>query len=99
VDLGTALEEFAVEEARRKKKGGRAGTMQIRPKRRAPISQVLLVGGATRMPAFQRFVKNMTGLQPKEFTVDPDEVSCSGCMDENTALSCFPCPSSQVPLL
>ena len=36
--------------------------------------QVLLVGGATRMPAFQRFVKNMTGLEPKGFTVDPDEV-------------------------
>ena len=37
-------------------------------------SQVLLVGGATRMPAFLRFVKNMTGLEPKGFTVDPDEV-------------------------
>ena len=36
--------------------------------------QVLLVGGATRMPAFRRFVENMTGLQPRETFVDPDEV-------------------------
>ena len=35
--------------------------------------QVLLVGGATRMPAFRRFVENMTGLQPRGTLVDPDE--------------------------
>jgi molecular chaperone DnaK (HSP70) len=39
---------------------------------------VLLVGGATRMPAFQRFVQNMTGLAPRGFTVDPDEVRRAG---------------------
>ena len=48
--------------------------MQVRPKRRAPITQVLMVGGATRMPAFKRFVRNMTGLEAKGATVDPDEV-------------------------
>ena len=26
------------------------------------------------MPAFQRFVRNMTGLEPRGFTIDPDEV-------------------------
>eukprot|EP00887_Chlorella_sp_A99_P001468 scaffold8.g1468.t1 len=44
----------------------------IRPKRRAPVGEVLLVGGATRMPAVRRFVRNMTGLEAKEFLVDPD---------------------------
>ncbi len=39
---------------------------------------MLLVGGATRMPAFQRFVQNMTGLAPRGFTVDPDEVRRAG---------------------
>ena len=34
-------------------------TAQVRPKRRAPITRVLLVGGATRMPALRRFVRNM----------------------------------------
>ena len=47
---------------------------QVRPKRRAPITRVLLVGGATRMPAFRRFVRNMTGLDAKGAAVDPDEV-------------------------
>ena len=36
--------------------------------------QVLLVGGATRMPAFRRCIENMTGLRPLETLVDPDEV-------------------------
>ena len=48
--------------------------MQVRPQRRAPITQVLLVGGATRMPAFRRFVRNMTGLEAREGAIDPDEV-------------------------
>ncbi len=78
VDLGTVIEEHAASQSRGKRRGKKEGSqaVDIRPKRRASISQVLLVGGATRMPAFQRFVKNMTGLQPKGFTVDPDEV-CS----------------------
>jgi molecular chaperone DnaK len=53
-------------------KSSPAPQVQIRPKRRMPVGQVLLVGGATRMPAVQRFVKNMTGIDPKEFVVDPD---------------------------
>ena len=78
MDLGTVIEEHAASQSKGKRRGKkeRSQGVDIRPKRRAPISQVLLVGGATRMPAFQRFVKNMTGLQPKGFTVDPDEV-CS----------------------
>lgn len=49
-----------------------ASGVQIRPKRRLPVGKVLLVGGATRMPAIRRFVRNMTGLDPAEFVVDPD---------------------------
>jgi len=35
---------------------------------------VLLVGGATRMPSFSRFITNATGLRPRPAAVDPDEV-------------------------
>lgn len=35
--------------------------LEIRPKARAAVSKVLLVGGATRMPAVKRFLTNMTG--------------------------------------
>ena len=56
--------------------------MQVRPKRRAPITQVLMVGGATRMPAFKRFVRNMTGLEAKGTAIDPDEVRPSSCTGE-----------------
>ena len=37
--------------------------------------QVLLVGGATRMPGVRQLVKNMSGLDARGFLVDPDEVS------------------------
>ncbi len=76
VDLGTVIEEHAASQRKRKKKGRKevGQGVEVRPKRRAPITQVLMVGGATRMPAFQHFVKNMTGLQPRGSTVDPDEV-------------------------
>ena len=38
------------------------------------VLQVLLVGGATRMPSFRRFITNATGLRPRDSAVDPDEV-------------------------
>ena len=37
---------------------------QIRPKSRGELSTVILVGGATRMPAVSKFIQNMTGLTP-----------------------------------
>eukprot|EP00775_Hariotina_reticulata_P011055 gene11055-11210_t len=55
--------------------------LEIRPKARAAVSRVLLVGGGTRMPAVRRFIKNMTGLQPalpEESGVDPDEAVALG---------------------
>jgi len=42
------------------------------------VDEVLLVGGATRMPAVRRFVQNMTGVAPKVTAVDPDEVVALG---------------------
>jgi molecular chaperone DnaK len=44
------------------------------------VSKVLLVGGATRMPAVQRFISNMTGLTPvgADGGVDPDEAVALG---------------------
>lgn len=44
--------------------GGGAGGVQLIPKRRLPISAVLLVGGATRMASVRPFLRNMTGLEP-----------------------------------
>ena len=88
VDLGTAVREFddAVRSIKKGGKGGSGsskgasaaadlaatGAPQIRPKRRMPVSEVLLVGGATRMPGVRRFVRNMTGIEPRETLVDPD---------------------------
>ena len=81
VDLGTALKEWEIAQtALRKRDGGQRrskGTVkdegvQIVPKKRLPVSEVLLVGGATRMPAVRKFVENMTGLAPKDSNVDPD---------------------------
>jgi heat shock 70kDa protein 1/2/6/8 len=83
VDLGTAVKEHddAVRASRKKGRSRgsapKAGTaaaagVQIRPKKRPAVTEVLLVGGATRMPAVQRFVRNMTGLEAREFVVDPD---------------------------
>lgn len=54
--------------------------LEIRPRARAAVSKVLLVGGATRMPAVQRFIVNMTGLIPEgpATGVDPDEAVALG---------------------
>ena len=43
-----------------------------------PISQVILVGGATRMPAIGRLLGAITGVTPKK-TVNPDEAVALGC--------------------
>ena len=43
-----------------------------------PISQVVLVGGATRMPAVGRLLAAMTGIIPQR-TVNPDEAVALGC--------------------
>jgi hypothetical protein len=52
--------------------------MEVRPRGRAAITKVLLVGGATRMPAVRRFIGHMTGLAPEEGGVDPDEAVALG---------------------
>ena len=43
-----------------------------------PISPVVLVGGATRMPAIGRLLAAMTGVVPQK-TVNPDEAVALGC--------------------
>ena len=64
--------------------------VQVRPKRRDPITRVLLVGGATRMPAFRRFVRNMTGLDAGgTAAVDPDEVRMPRNVNPRAP---WPCP-------
>lgn len=43
-----------------------------------PISRVVLVGGATRMPAIGRMLAAVTGIVPQK-TVNPDEAVALGC--------------------
>lgn len=43
-----------------------------------PISRVVLVGGATRMPAIGRLIAALIGVVPQR-TVDPDEAVALGC--------------------
>jgi len=43
-----------------------------------PISQVVLVGGATRMPSIGRLLAVLTGVVPQR-TVNPDEAVALGC--------------------
>lgn len=38
----------------------------IKPRSRPALSKVLLVGGATRMPAVAHFIRNMTGIEPEQ---------------------------------
>lgn len=52
--------------------------LEVRPRGRGAISRVLLVGGATRMPAVRRFITHMTGLAPDEADIDPDEAVALG---------------------
>jgi Hsp70 protein len=43
-----------------------------------PISRIVLVGGATRMPAIGRILTAITGVVPQR-TVNPDEAVALGC--------------------
>eukprot|EP00537_Pseudo-nitzschia_pungens_P008162 CAMPEP_0172361236 /NCGR_PEP_ID=MMETSP1060-20121228/5098_1 /TAXON_ID=37318 /ORGANISM="Pseudo-nitzschia pungens, Strain cf. cingulata" /LENGTH=708 /DNA_ID=CAMNT_0013083439 /DNA_START=91 /DNA_END=2217 /DNA_ORIENTATION=+ len=43
-----------------------------------PISRIVLVGGATRMPTIGRIIASLTGVTPQK-TVDPDEAVALGC--------------------
>lgn len=81
VDLGTAIKEWEIAQnairkrdggQRRSKKAVKDARVQITPKKRQPVSEILLVGGATRIPAVSTFVENMTGLVPNTSNVDPD---------------------------
>lgn len=56
--------------------------LEIRAKRRSPISEILLVGAATKMPAIPRFLNNMTGLRIRESNVDPDKCVAMGAAIE-----------------
>ena len=76
---GIDLERMRVSASQlRKRKGQRPSEREMRAWRKdQPITEVILVGGATRMPAIHRFVQNATGIKPK-WTVNPDEVVAEG---------------------
>ena len=50
------------------------------------VSEVILVGGSTRMPAVQDLVKGMTGKQPN-MSVNPDEVVADGAAVQGGVLT------------
>ena len=50
------------------------------------VSEVILVGGSTRMPAVQDLVKSMTGKQPN-MSVNPDEVVADGAAVQGGGLT------------
>ena len=49
------------------------------------LTEVILVGGSTRMPAVQELVKNLTGKQPNR-SVNPDEVVACGASIQGAIL-------------
>ena len=50
------------------------------------LTEVILVGGSSRMPAVQELVKNMTGKQPN-MSVNPDEVVADGAAVQGGVLT------------
>ena len=50
------------------------------------LTEVILVGGSTRMPAVQELVKTMTGKQPN-MSVNPDEVVADGAAAQGGVLT------------
>ena len=50
------------------------------------LTEVILVGGSTRMPAVQDLVKTMTGKQPN-MSVNPDEVVADGAAVQGSVLT------------
>ena len=84
--LADALKERDAQKGKSKaKRDATAGALQ--PKNRAAISKILMIGGATRMPSFQRFAENMTGIKPNPLLADPDLV-CFLCTAEENLRDC-----------
>ncbi|KAL6761638.1 Hsp70 protein-domain-containing protein [Haematococcus lacustris] len=83
VDLNSVMADMASKREELRSRGvasWKIDTMQpqIRPKARAPLSKVLLVGGATRSPAVTAFIRNMTSLEPEAAALNPDEAVALG---------------------
>ena len=55
-------------------------------KLKTDLTEVILVGGSTRMPAVQELVKTMTGKQPN-MSVNPDEVVADGAAVQGGVLT------------
>lgn len=86
IELGAPVVASKDGTRKNKRPDPNASTKRLTPRRdfdfksmrRQPISEILLVGGATRMPGVARFLKNMTGLEPREYLIDPDEAVALG---------------------
>ena len=96
VEIGESVARWRESVARAEaeaKDGDKEGTsssssFKLRPKKRPPVSRVLLVGGGTRMWGFDAFIENLTGLPPtKAKKVEREEEKEGGEEDGNTSLS------------
>ena len=95
IELGASLASWRAREAKRNADAAASGASRpgaagrefaLRPKSRPPVSRVLLVGGATRAPAFRSFVTNLTGLTPDAGAVDPDQAVALGAATQAASL-------------
>lgn len=67
------------EEKRKLKRPANSGSGKVRDGISGrPISRIVLVGGATRMPTIGRLLTRLTGVVPQR-TVNPDEAVALGC--------------------
>ena len=72
----SVLKEVQKQVPRGRGRGGMGGKLRAFPAG-TPLSEVVLVGGATRMPAVVRTVQTLTGISPRK-TIDPDEAVALG---------------------
>ena len=68
-------------------KATEAPQQKIPIQKHLPVTEILLVGAATKMPAIGRFLQNMTGLEVRESNIDPDHCVAMGAAIEAAHLS------------
>jgi len=78
---GIDLADIRADDLANQKKRGKRAAGRTKSKaaltEKIGIGKVVMVGGSTRIPAIQRFVRNVTGIEP-QFPVNPDEAVALG---------------------
>ena len=78
VDLSDLLDDGASEMGK---------PLEIREKQRQPVSEILMVGAATNMPAVGQFLENMTRLKVRKSDIHPEHCVAMGAAIEAGRLS------------